>query len=133
MTADGTASVLIANSGYTGPWNGFAMVTAGGAFGRNSPFIQIGSDGVTLDMQGRLILCNFGDRNMVRIEKNGKRTVLADGYEGRQFNGPDDVVVKKDGAIYFTETFYGLRGNNAPNKGLDFMGIFMIKDGKSAW
>ena len=70
-----------------------------------APFIQIGSDGVTPGHAGAgLILCNFGDRNMVRIEKNGKRTVLADSYEGKRFNGPDDVVVQKDGASYFSET-----------------------------
>ncbi|HTT05243.1 MAG TPA: SMP-30/gluconolactonase/LRE family protein [Steroidobacteraceae bacterium] len=128
MTADGNATVLLNNSGYAGPWNGYMMLTAGGAFGR--AYVQIGSNGLAIDPQGRIVICRFGARDIVRLEKNGKLTELADNYEGRKFNGPDDVVVKHDGAIYFTDTFYGLRSNNAANKGIDFMGVFMIKDGK---
>ncbi len=128
MTADGHATVLLNNSGYTGPWNGYMMLSAGGAFGR--AYVQIGSNGLALDPQGRLVICRFGARDLVRLEKSGKITELADNYEGRKFNGPDDVVVKGDGAIYFTDTFYGLRSNNAANKGIDFMGVFMLRDGK---
>jgi gluconolactonase len=131
MTPDGEVSVYLERSGYTGPFNGFTMFAVGGSTD-NGPFIQLGSDGLTVDLEGRLILCAFGDRALERLEKDGKRTILADSYEGKRFNGPNDVVVKKDGAIYFSDTFSGLRDRpNDPKsaaKGLDYMGIFMIKD-----
>jgi sugar lactone lactonase YvrE len=59
--------------------------------------------------QGRLIVATFAGRSLMRIEKNGKRTVLADRYEGKRLNCPNDVVVKRDGAIYFTDTYGGFR------------------------
>src|ERR1700686_1457519 len=133
LTPDGTLSVYLDRSGYTGPFNGHTLLTAGGST-ENGPFVQLGTDGLTLDPQGRLILCAFGDRALERLEKDGKRTILADSYEGKRFKGPNDAVGKKDGTIYFSETFSGLRDQpNAPkslNKGLDRMYIFMIKDGK---
>jgi sugar lactone lactonase YvrE len=52
------------------------------------------------------------DPALDRIEPNGKRTVLADNFEGKKFNGPNDLVVKKNGAIYFTDTFGGLRNGD---------------------
>ena len=135
LTPDGKASVYLDRSGYTGPFNGFAMLTAGGQT-QTGPFIQLGSDGLTLDLEGRLIICAFGDRALERLEKNGKRTTLADRYDGMRFNGPNDAVVKKDGAIYFSETFSGLRdgpnGLRTVGKGLPYMAIFMLKDGKLA-
>ena len=134
LTPDGMISVYLDRSGYTGPFNGHTLLTAGGST-ENGPFVQLGTDGLTVDPQGRLILCAFGDRALERLEKDGKRTVLADSYEGKRFNGPNDAIVKKDGTIYFSDTFSGLRsaGPGLPktlNKGLDRMYIFMIKDGK---
>lgn len=133
LTPDGKVSVYLDRSGYTGPFNGFTMLTVGGQT-QSGPFIQLGSDGLTLDLQGRLIICAFGDRALERLEKDGKRTILADRYDGMRLNGPNDVVVKKDGAIYFSDTFSGLRdgpnGLRSVAKGLPYMAIFMVKDGK---
>src|SRR5258708_16490968 len=92
---------------------------------------MIGADGLPLDRQGRLILATFAVRSLVRLETNGKRTVLADRYEGKRFNGPNDVVVKRDGAIYFTDTYGGLRlRDKDPRKELEFNAVFLWKDGK---
>jgi len=67
----------------------------------------------------------------MRIDEDGKRTVLADRYEGKRFGGPNDVVVKSDGAIYFTDTYGALRlRDKDPNKELDFNGVFRWKDGQ---
>ena len=138
MTPDGRVSVYVNESGYRGPWNGYTMATVGVPQnnGKNPKdplfreFIMIGADGLTLDLQGRLIMCTFSGRSLDRIEKNGKRTVLADRYDGKRFGGTNDVVVKKDGAIYFTDTTHGMRGkDNDPSKELD-PGIYMLKDGK---
>jgi len=57
--------------------------------------------------------------------------VLADRFRGRQFNGPNDVIVKRNGTIYFTDTYGGLRlREKDPRKGLDFQGVYMIKGSK---
>ena len=70
---------------------------------------MIGANGLALDRQGRLVIATWAGRSIDRIEKNGKRTVLADRWEGKRFGGTNDVVVKRDGAIYFTDTYGGLR------------------------
>jgi gluconolactonase len=102
---------------------------------RNDPlfeeFPMIGSNGLALDREGRLIIATWAGRSIDRIEKNGKRTVLADRYEGKRFGGTNDVVVKKDGSIYFTDGFGGLRlREKDPRKELDFNGVYMLKNGK---
>src|SRR5213078_2148693 len=85
----------------------------------------------TLDRQGPLILATFAGRSLMRIENNGKRTVLADRWEGKRFGGPNDVVVKSDGAIYFTDTYGAFRlREKDPHRELDFNAVFMWKDGK---
>ncbi len=91
----------------------------------------IGANGLALDKQGRLVIATWAGRSLVRVEPNGKRTVLADSYEGKRFGGPNDLTVKKDGAIYFTDTYGGLRlREKDPHKQLDFNAVFMWKDGK---
>jgi gluconolactonase len=66
------------------------------------------SNGQTRDRQGRLITCSHHDRNVIRTELDGRITVLADRYEGRRLNSPNDVVVKSDGSIWFTDPPYGI-------------------------
>ena len=61
------------------------------------------ANGLTRDPQGRLIVCEGGTRRMTRLEPDGSITVVAGSYQGRQLNRPNDVVVKSDGCIYFTE------------------------------
>jgi gluconolactonase len=132
---DGKATVYLSNVGYTGPepwrWGGIQN----NGFDRNDPrfeeFAMIGADGLTRDRQGRLIIATFAGRSLMRIEKDGKRTVLADNYLGKHFGGPNDVVVKSNGAIYFTDTYGAFRlRDKDPRKELDFNSVFMWKDGK---
>ena len=66
------------------------------------------SNGLTRDQQGRLIACEHGNRRVTRTEDDGTITVLADQFEGKRLNSPNDVVVKSDGAIYFTDPPYGI-------------------------
>ena len=64
------------------------------------------------------------DRNIVRLEKDGKRTILADRYEGKRFSGPNDIVAKSNGSIYFTDSVNGLRGGaESPARELPFNGF----------
>ncbi|WP_172381398.1 SMP-30/gluconolactonase/LRE family protein [Streptomyces sp. MNP-20] len=66
------------------------------------------SNGNTLDREGRLITCEQGRRRITRTEHDGSVTVVADRFEGKRFNGPNDVVVKSDGTLWFTDPIFGL-------------------------
>jgi gluconolactonase len=91
--------------------------------------IILGANGLTLDRQGRLVVCSPAARVVMRMEKDGTRTVLADRFEGKRFNGPNDVTVRSDGAIFFT--VWGLRGAaKDPGRELPFSGFYLIKDGR---
>jgi len=67
------------------------------------------SNGLTRDKQGRLIACEHSTRRVTRTEKDGSITVLADRFQGKKLNSPNDVVVKSDGSIYFTDPPYGIQ------------------------
>jgi gluconolactonase len=87
------------------------------------------SNGLTFDKQGRLIACEHGSRSVTRTEAGGTITTLADRFEGKRLNSPNDVVVKSDGAIYFTDPPFGVRRGE---KELDFQGVYRIApDGKT--
>ncbi len=95
------------------------------------PGSHIGSNGLTLDQEGRLIICEHGNRRLTRLEKTGRRTVLADRYRGKRLNSPNDVVCKSDGALYFTDPPYGLLKRDLDRaKELPFNGIYRLSDGE---
>lgn len=120
-------SVFLENSGYTG--KDVSTVGAQTIAGR-VPILLIGSNGLGIDPQGRVVVTGMNDRNVYRLEANGARTVLADRYDGKRFNGPNDLTVKKNGSIYFTDTVFGLRGGaKDPGRELPFSGFYLIKDG----
>jgi gluconolactonase len=73
-------------------------------FRANSNF----ANGNTRDLQGRLVSCHHGGRNVTRTEPDGSITVIADSYQGKKLNSPNDVVVKSDGSIWFTDPTYGI-------------------------
>ena len=78
------------------------------------------TNGHTVDLQGRLVSCEHRGRCVSRTEYDGRRTVLADRYDGKRFNSPNDVVVKSDGSIWFTDPSYGIdsdyEGDAAPSE-----------------
>jgi len=75
------------------------------------------SNGNTFDFEGRQIACEHGNRRVVRYEHNGSVTVLADKWEGKQLNAPNDVIVHPDGGIWFTDPGYGTLMNYEGHKG----------------
>jgi len=81
---------------------------------------SMNSNGHTVDLQGRLISCEHLSRCVSRTEFDGKRTVLADRFDGKRLNSPNDVVVKSDGSIWFTDPSYGIdsdyEGDTAPSE-----------------
>jgi len=87
-----------------------------------------GSNGLTFDHEGRLVLCQHGDRRIARLEKDGSFATIADRYEGKRFNSPNDGVFKSNGDYYFTDPPYGLLKLNAdPAKELPFNGVYRVK------
>jgi gluconolactonase len=82
-----------------------------------------GTNGMTLDAQGRLYMCESRSRQLTRMDKKGNIEVLASKYEGKRLNAPNDVVVRKDGQIYFTDPAFG---NQQDTRELDFFGVYHI-------
>ena len=79
------------------------------------------ANGLTRDPQGRLVMCEGGARRVTRVEQDGSTTVVAASYHGRPLNRPNDVVVKSDGSIYFTDP-----GGPSPDTDLDFAGVYRV-------
>jgi gluconolactonase len=113
----GRVTVFRAKSGY-----------AGTDIGR---FTQPGSNGLTFDPQGRLTICQHGNRRVIRIEPHGNTTVLAEDYEGRRLNSPNDLVYRSDGTLFFTDPPFGLPGMfDDPDRELPFSGVFAVREGE---
>ena len=126
-TPDGTFSVFLERSGFSGSDFSDVRVINNGRLN-----VAIGgTNGLAVDREGRLIMCTHGDRSIVRLEEDGTRTVLADRYKGKRLNGPNDLAVKSDGAIYFTDRGSGLPGGGlrSPLRELPTLGVFRLKDG----
>jgi gluconolactonase len=114
---NGTLTVFREKSGYEG-----ADIAEYG---------QPGSNGLTFDQEGRLTINQHGNRRVVRLESDGQLTVLADKFDGRRLNSPNDLVYRSDGTLYFTDPPFGLpKFFNDPRKELPFSGVFAAKDGK---
>lgn len=127
--ADNTVSVFLDKSGFTG--NDPTGVGGEQTHVTRGTIYLIGSNGVTLDPQGRVALNAMGDRQVVRIERDGRRTVLASHYDGKRLNSTNDLVFKKNGSLYFTDPASGLRlRDKDPKKELPFNGVYLLKDGK---
>ena len=104
-------SVFLKPSGYTGK----------AAFEGAEP----GSNGLTFDLEGRLILAQHGDRRIGRLERNGKQTTLVDRFEGKRINSPNDVVLRSNGDLYFTDPPFGLpKSFDDPRKEIPFQGVY---------
>jgi gluconolactonase len=90
-----------------------------------------GSNGLVFDPQGRLVLCQHGDRRVARLESDRSFKTLVDRYQGKRLNSPNDAAFKSNGDLYFTDPPYGLIGlNKDPQKELDFNGVYRLaKDG----
>ena len=104
-----------------------------------SPFIEpvfegdrtglrsVSSNGLTLDAEGRLVMCEHGNRLISRVEEDGSRTTLVDSYEGRRLNSPNDAAYSSDGWLYFTDPGSALEGRDeSPLREHDFNGIYRL-------
>jgi gluconolactonase len=117
LTRDGDVQLYMTKSGYGGEDIG--------------EFHQPGSNGLALDEQGRLTICQHGNRRVVRIEKNGLITVLANSFEGKRLNSPNDLAYRSDGTLFFTDPPFGLpKFHNDPRREQPHSGVYSVKDGK---
>jgi gluconolactonase len=113
-TPAGALTVFRPKSGYTGV-----------DIGR---YHQPGSNGLTFDPDGLLTICQHGNRRVIRVNPHGDITVLADRYDGKRLNSPNDLVYRSDGTLFFTDPPFGL-----PDPGeseLGFSGVYRVRDGK---
>jgi gluconolactonase len=86
-----------------------------------------GSNGLTFDNQGRLVLCQHGERRVARLEKDGHFKSLADHYQGKRFNSPNDLVFRSNGDLYFTDPPYGLpKTFDDPARELSWCGVYRL-------
>ncbi len=107
-------SLFLKPSGYTGqtPWGP-----------------EPGTNGLTLDREGRLVMCEHGDRRISRLvrEKDTIKETLVDRYEGKKLNSPNDLVYHSNGDLYFTDPPYGLpQRYDDPNRELEFCGVYKL-------
>lgn len=107
------AALFLKPSGYTG----------------EAPFAgrEPGSNGLTFDAAGRLLLAEHGNRRIARLEPDGTRTILASHYRGRRLNSPNDLVYRSNGDLYFTDPPFGLpKTFDDPAKELPFQGVYRL-------
>ncbi len=106
------ASVFMRPAGFTGVADG----------GR-----EPGSNGLAFDAAGRLLCCEHGDRRVSLLTAGGGKLTLADQFEGKRLNSPNDLAVHSSGAVYFTDPTYGLpQGDRDPRRELPFCGVFRV-------
>ena len=116
-SSDGKLSVFKTPSGYSGADIG--------------EYRQPGSNGITLDPQGNIVLDQHGNRRVVRLASDGTEQVVADRYEGKKLNSPNDLVYRSDGTLFFTDPNFGLPKFGAdPRKELPFTGVYSLYKGK---
>lgn len=128
IAPDNTVSVFMEKAGYSGDdvENVGAQTRAG-----RSHVLLIGPSCSGVDPQGRILWCADDDRRVMRLEADGRHTVLSEGVGGKRFNGPNDISIKSDGAVYVTDNDFGLRGAmKSPLKELQDA-VWLIKDGKT--
>ncbi len=114
----GNVEIFRTKSGYSGYFSG--------------EYHQSGSNGLAIDNEGRLTICQHGDRRVVRIEKKGPVTVLSDKFQGKRLNSPNDLVYRSDGALYFTDPPYGLpKAFDDPAKEIPHSGVYAVINGET--
>lgn len=126
IAPDRSVSIFLERAGYSG-----TQVNEAGIQSRSGRMavLLIGPSCTAIDSLGRLLWCADNDGAIMRLEKDGKRTVVAGTFEGKRFNGPNDLVLTRAGAMFFTDPDFGLRyGAKSPLKQLDSAGVWYLKD-----
>lgn len=125
LNADGSVSAFLENI-----FAGKDMSEAFQSFGLNGQEKRwmVGANGVALDRQGRVVYAAYSDGRIVRVESDGRRTVLASRFGSKRINAPNDLVYRSDGALYFTDSRAGTKRNG--EEGVPHKGLYMLKAGE---
>jgi gluconolactonase len=128
ITDDDQISVFVERAGFSGTdVNQAGMQSRSG----REHVLMIGPSCTDVDAQGRLLWCADNDGAIMRLEKDGSRSVVANNADGKRFNGPNDLAQTKSGALFFTDPDFGLRdGVKSKFKQLDQAGVWYLNDGK---
>jgi gluconolactonase len=87
-----------------------------------------GSNGLALDAKGRLVLCEHGDRRISLLSRGGGKTTLADRWQGKRLNSPNDLAIRANGDIFFTDPIYGLpQRAEDPMREIEFCGVYRVE------
>jgi gluconolactonase len=123
-------SDIPANSIYRwDPKTGVSLFMKPSGYSGSEPFEgrEPGSNGLTFDLDGRLVICEHGDRRIRRLDPDGSKTVLAERYQGKRLNSPNDAVYHSNGDLYFTDPPFGLpNAFDDPGKELGFSGVYRL-------
>jgi gluconolactonase len=122
LSADGSVSALVTHV-FRGRDQRDALQSSG-----PSRFRMIGPNGATVDRQGRIVFCAFGDGQIVRVERDGRRTVLASRFDGKRLNAPNDLVYSSDGSLYFTDS--RAAAVRSDGEGVPHKGLYVLKAGR---
>lgn len=125
LNSAGTISVFLRHI-FTGRNRSEAYQSFGGP-GRKK-FWMLGADGITIDRRGRVVYCAYSNGQVIRLDKDGRRTVLASRFAGRRLNAPNDLVYRSDGALYFTDSRAATR--RPDGVGVPHEALYMLKAGK---
>lgn len=111
-------SIFMRPAGHTGP---------------EPPGDEMGTNGLFLDAEGRLVMADHGDRQIYRLNEPGfTKQPLATHYDGKRLNSPNDLVIARNGNVYFTDPPYGLRGlNESPVKEMGINGVYLLRPEES--
>jgi gluconolactonase len=107
------------------------LLRPGGYDGNTLPAGFIGPNGMTAAPNGDVLLCQHGNRRIVRVTNDLRVTTFVDKYDGARLNAPNDLVFRTDGMLFFTDPPYGLPlQDEDPEKDITFNGVYKVKDGK---
>lgn len=111
------------------PGSGVSLFLTPSGYTGTAPFAgrEPGSNGLAFDPRGRLVLAEHGDRRIARLESDGRKTTVADRYQGRRLNSPNDLVFTSNGDLYFTDPPFGVpKAFDDPAKELPLSGVFRL-------
>lgn len=125
LNPDGSVSSFLKNI-----FTGRNLSEAFQSFGRpgQKRFRMLGADGITIDRQGRVVYCAYSDGQIVRLERDGRRTVLASRFAGMRLNAPNDLVYGSDGSLYFTDSRADTKRTDG--RGVPHEGLYVLRAGK---
>lgn len=127
LNSAGTISVFSRHI-FTGRSRSEAYQSFGGP--GQKKFWMLGADGITIDLRDRVVYCAYSNGQVIRLGKDGRRTVLASRFAGRRLNAPNDLVYRSDGSLYFTDSRAATRWPDGT--GVPYKALYILKAGKVA-